>query len=139
AFLCHSSGDKERVRDLYSKLTGDGVKCWFDEEDLLPGQDWDYEITRAIRRSKFVLACLSNSSVTKSGYVQKELKKALDVADEQPESVAYIIPVRLEDCEVTQRLERWHWVDLYRENGYPRLLRTLRPTRSIVEPRYQET
>ena len=36
----------------------DGVRCWFDEEDLLPGQNWDREINAAIRRSRFVLACL---------------------------------------------------------------------------------
>jgi hypothetical protein len=82
AFLCHSSGDKERVRALYQRLEGDGVRCWFDEDDLLPGQDWDYEISRAIRSSQFVLACLSQQSIHKSGYLQKELRKALDVAAE---------------------------------------------------------
>src|SRR5690348_2171930 len=41
-FLCHSSGDKERVRNLYQRLSNDGIRCWFDEENLLPGQDWEY-------------------------------------------------------------------------------------------------
>jgi TIR domain len=124
-FLCHSSGDKERVRDLYHRLQTDDVRCWFDEEDLLAGQDWEYEITRAIRRSKFVLACLSEASITRSGYVQKELKIALDVADKQPEGVAFIIPVRLEECEIPDRLQRWHWVDLFKDGGYERLVRGL--------------
>jgi hypothetical protein len=126
AFLCHSSGDKERVRALYRKLSADNIKCWFDEEDLLAGQDWEFEITRAIRQSKFVLACVSRASVTKTGYVQKELKKALDVADEQPEGVAYLVPVRLEECDIPERLKRWHWVDLFEEGGYEQLLRGLR-------------
>ena len=39
-FLCHSSGDKERVRQLYHQLMADGVDCWFDEERILPGQYW---------------------------------------------------------------------------------------------------
>jgi hypothetical protein len=121
-FLCHSSGDKERVRTLCRQLKADGIKCWFDEEDLLPGQDWEYEISRAIRRSKFVLACLSKTSITRSGYVQRELKIALDVADEQPEGVAFIIPVRLEECEIPERLRRWQWVDLFKDGSYERLL-----------------
>jgi hypothetical protein len=125
-FLCHSSGDKERVRDLYWRLKHDNVACWFDEEDLLPGDDWDREINRAIRRSKYVLVCVSRASVTKAGYVQKELKKALDVADEQPEGVAYIIPVRLEECEIPERLTRWHWVDLFKDGAYERLIRRLK-------------
>jgi len=39
----------------------------------------EHEIGQAIRKSKFVLACISRSSVTKASYLQKELKKALDV------------------------------------------------------------
>jgi hypothetical protein len=66
---------------------------------------------------------VSKASVTKSGYVQKKLKKALDVADEQPGGVAYTIPIRLEECEIPDRLRRWQWVDLFKDNGYERLVR----------------
>jgi hypothetical protein len=65
-FLCHSSGDKEHVRDLYRRLQRDGFTPWLDEEDILPGQGWEREIRRAIRASRCVLVCLSKSSVTKS-------------------------------------------------------------------------
>jgi TIR domain len=128
-FLCHSSGDKNIVRRLRQHLTNDGIRCWFDEEDLLPGQDWDLEINAAIRRSSFALACLSRASITKAGYVQKELKRALDVADEQPEGAVFLIPVRLEECEVPTRLSNLHWVDLFRAEGYDRLLKALRSRR----------
>jgi hypothetical protein len=125
-FICHSSGDKERVRALYRQLQLDGVSCWFDEEDLLPGQDWAYEIGRAIQASRFVLACLSRDSITRAGYIQKELRKALDVADEQPEASTFLIPARLEQCEIPERLRRWQWVDLFNNTGYDRLLRVLK-------------
>lgn len=125
-FLCHSSGDKKQVAELHRRLTADGVSCWFDEENLLPGQDWDLEIGKAIRRSRFVLACLSRSSVAKRGYVQKELRRALDVADEQPEGSIFLIPVLLESCEVPERLQRLHRVDLSAPDGYDRLVRALR-------------
>jgi CheY-like chemotaxis protein len=125
-FLSHSSGDKERVRALYQRLSSDGVQCWFDEENLLGGQDWDYEISRAIQESKIFLACLSNHSVNKAGYVQAELKKALDVADKQPEGAVFILPVRLEDCVLPRRLSRWHRIDLFLDGGYERLLKSVR-------------
>jgi hypothetical protein len=32
------------------------VRCWFDEEDLEPGAEWEYEIAEAIGLSRFVLA-----------------------------------------------------------------------------------
>ena len=79
-FLCHSKDDKHKVRDLYRRLISNGFNAWLDEEKLLPGQNWDFEIRKAIRETDIVIACLSNNSVTKAGYVQKEIRFALDVA-----------------------------------------------------------
>jgi len=125
-FLCHASGDKPAVRDLYRRLRSDGIAPWLDEEDLLPGQDWELEISKAVRSSDAVIICLSRRAITKAGFVQKEIKDALDVADEQPEGAIFLIPLRLEECEAPERLRRWQWVDLFRETGYERLLRALR-------------
>ena len=125
-FLCHASGDKPAVRDLYRRLRSDGIAPWLDEEDLLPGQDWQLEIPKAVRSSDAVIICLSSRAITKAGYVQKEIKYALDVADEQPEGAIFLIPLRLEECDVPERLRRWHWVNLFQEKGYERLLRALR-------------
>jgi hypothetical protein len=106
------------VRDIYFRLKAAGFSPWLDEKDLLPGQDWEVEITRAVRKSDVVLVCLSKSATTKSGFVQKEVVFALDVADKQPEGTIYLIPVRLDDCVVPDRLQRWQWVDLYSQAGY---------------------
>lgn len=59
--------------------------------------------------------------VTKRGYVQKEIRRALDVADEQPEGTIFVIPGRLEKCDVPMRLARWQGVDLFEEKSYSRL------------------
>jgi hypothetical protein len=96
-FLCHSSADKAAVRDLYKFLKASGFDPWLDEEDLVAGQDWEYEIRKAVRESDVVLVCLSQNSINKSGFIQKELKYALDVADEQPEGVIFIIPLKSGD------------------------------------------
>src|SRR6185369_4909466 len=125
-FLCHASGDKPPVRELYKRLLAEGVDAWLDQEKLLPGQDWGVEIPRAVRDSDVVVICLSNSSITKEGYVQKEIRTALDAADEKPEGTIFLIPARLEDCTVPERLDRWQWVDLFEENGFMRLLRSLK-------------
>jgi hypothetical protein len=125
-FLCHASGDKPAVRVLYQRLQAEGFKPWLDEENLLPGQEWEREISAAVRASTVVLVCLTRASVTKEGFVQKEIKHALDVADEKPEGTIFIIPVLLESCEVPTRLKRWHWVNLFEESGYGRLLAALR-------------
>jgi hypothetical protein len=124
-FLCHASEDKASVRELYARLNAAGIKAWLDTEDLLPGQQWKPTITRVIRESAAVLACLSRRSTTKRGYVQKEIATALDVADEHPENAVFLIPVRLEPCVVPERLGHLHWVDLFEHDGYGRLLRAV--------------
>ena len=116
-FICHSSGDKERVRTLYGKLKRDGFTPWLDQENILPGQEWDSEIRKAVRTSDVVVVCLSESSITKEGYVQKEIKLALDVAEEKPEGTIFLIPARFEDCQVPHRLVGWQWVDLFEARG----------------------
>src|SRR5207247_2814747 len=90
-FLCHSSSDKAAVRDLYHRLLADGIAPWLDEEDLLPGQEWGKTIPKAVRPSDVVIVCLSRGSITKVGYVQKEIRLALDAAQEQQEDTIFII------------------------------------------------
>jgi hypothetical protein len=124
-FLCHSNDDKSAVRELHQRLLADGHQPWLDEVNLLPGQDWDYEIRKAIRASTIVLVCISAGSTTKRGYLQKEIRHALDIADEMPQGEVFLIPVRLEECDIPERLRRWQWVDLYRPGGYDRLLAAL--------------
>lgn len=124
-FLCHSSNDKLQVRELYNRLRLDQFDPWLDEEKLIPGQDWQNEILKAVRKAHVVLVCLSRGSITKSGYVQKEITYALDVAGEQPEGKIFLIPVKLEECEIPERLRRWQWVNYFEKDGYKKLLNAL--------------
>src|SRR5690349_1616481 len=109
-FLCHSSGDKGEVRALYQRLKAEGwIHPWLDEEELLPGQDWREEIEKAVEESHVILVCLSPASITKEGYVQREIRVALDQADYMPEGTIYLIPLKLkpiEDEKLPRRLRR---------------------------------
>lgn len=130
-FLCHASQDKAIVRELYQRLSAeDWIDPWLDEEKLLPGQDWDLEIEKAVEDSDAVIVCLSNQSVSKEGYVQKELRKVLDIALEKPEETIFVIPLRLDECDLPRRLRTWHFVDYFpaerRDRSYRKLLDSLR-------------
>jgi hypothetical protein len=123
-FLCHASEDKAVVREMERRLRQDGFDPWLDEKQLLPGDDWDFKIRQALRRSDAVVVCLSKSSV-KEGYMQRELRRALEVAEEKPEGTVFIIPVKLEECEVPERLIRWEWGAYAKEGEYARLVASL--------------
>ncbi|MHC5763610.1 toll/interleukin-1 receptor domain-containing protein [Nostoc sp.] len=99
-FLAHASEDKEQVRELHRKLQHEGYCPWLDEEKLLPGQLWREEIPKAIKGSDFFIACLSEQSVAKKGYVQKEFRLALNYCAERPKEDIYIIPLKLNECHI---------------------------------------
>jgi len=125
-FLCHSSEDKPQVRELYRRLLHQGIIPWIDEEDILPGKNWEIEIKKAIRDCDVVIVCLSNNSINKRGFIQKEIKYALDVADEIPSDDIFIIPARMENCQVPNNLKSWQWVNLFEDNGFQKLMKSLK-------------
>ena len=125
-FLCHAHEDKAVVRELYERLRKAGMRPWLDEEDIAPGEEWDQAIRRAVHECQIVLVLLSPKSLDKAGYVQKEIRFALDRADEMPEGRTYIIPVKLQECAVPSRLSKWQWVSLYTPDGHNRLIAAFR-------------
>jgi hypothetical protein len=113
-FLSYAREDVQPARKLSSSLRSAGLNVWMDAERLLPGQKWRVEIDKAIRESAFFVALLSSHSVKKRGYVQKEVKKAIEILDELPESQVFLIPVRIDDCEPQfGALKELQWVDLH--------------------------
>jgi hypothetical protein len=124
-FLIHTHRDRDAVHDLYVRLAKDGIKPWLDTARLLPGQDWKHVIRRAILMSDIAIICLSRGFIRHHGYCQVELKIALEKATLLPEGEMFIIPIRLEKCDTPEPLRRWHRVDLFEEDGYKKLIRSL--------------
>jgi formylglycine-generating enzyme required for sulfatase activity len=129
-FLCHASQDKPVVRELSRRLVGEGwIDTWQDEKNLLPGQDWRVKIEEAVEDADVVIICLSNHSVSKEGHVQKELRYAREIALEKPEDAIFLIPLRLDECEVPRGLRFYQWVDYFgekKDSSYIALVTSLR-------------
>jgi hypothetical protein len=127
-FLSYAREDVEAARHLFNDLRNAGIDVWLDTKSLLPGQNWKAAISQAIRESRFFLALLSSNSVSKKGYVQKELKHALEILDEYPDTKIFLIPVRLDNCNPSsEKLQELHWIDIYDnwEEGLARIFNTI--------------
>ena len=124
-FISYATEDKKNALALYEHLQKNDFQPWIDRLDLLPGQKWEVEILKAIETSDIILICLSENSVTKEGYVQKEMKIALDKALEIPDEHIFLIPVRLDNSKVPRSLKQYQWVDLFERNGSSKLLISL--------------
>jgi hypothetical protein len=125
-FLCHSSQDKPIVRELYQRLNAEGwIDPWLDEEKLLPGHIWDMEIEKAVEAADVAIVCLSNNSINKEGYIQKELRFVLDIALEKPEGSIFIIPLKLEECQIPRRLRSLHFLEYFPKEKKAKAFRRL--------------
>ncbi len=120
---------------LYASLKSvPWIDPWLDEENLLPGQDWDLEITKATRDADAIIICLSSVSVKKEGYVNKEIRHALDIAQEKPEGAIYVIPLRLDDCKPSfEQLKKLQWADYFTPNAHERLLKSLHVRAEVLK------
>ncbi|MBE7432529.1 MAG: SUMF1/EgtB/PvdO family nonheme iron enzyme [Anaerolineales bacterium] len=129
-FLCHASQDKPIVRELYQRLKAENwIDPWLDKAKILPGQDWELVIEKAVDDSDVVIVCLSSQSVSKEGFVQREIRYAYDLALEKPEDTIFLIPLRLDDCAMPRKLRSFHWVDYFgkeKKNSYSDLLQALK-------------
>jgi hypothetical protein len=113
--------------ELYQKLQMSGFLPWMDKMDLEAGEDWEMAVRVAIRKTDFAIICLSNGSIDRSGFYQKEILLILEILREQPPGKIFVIPVRLENCEIIrEELRALHWVDLFLAGGYERLVRALK-------------
>ncbi len=132
-FISYAREDEEAARRIYRDLIQLGAEPWLDKEAILPGQDWERAIKQAIRKSSFFIALISENSVGKRGYVQKELRAALEVLDEFPPDSIYVIPVRIDDSEPQHdRLKKLHWVDLF--PNYENALAKISASMDLEEP-----
>ena len=124
-FISYAREDIAYAVRLFVRLEEAGFRPWIDEHSLLPGESWGEAIDGAIRSADFFIACLSRDSVAKRGYVQREFRKALDLWTEKLDSDIYLIPVRLDDCEVPVALSRFQWVDFHHGAGWPDIMRAI--------------
>jgi hypothetical protein len=95
-FISYAKEDIEAAKNLYNRLKSlKSVKPWIDIVDILPGENWDEAIFRAIDQSRYVIILLSNSAVNKQGYLQKELRFILDKLLTYPPEEIHTIPASL--------------------------------------------
>jgi len=126
--LAYSLEDKPAALDISRRLRVEGFDPWLDEEKLLPGQNWEIEIQKAVSSSDAIAVCLSKKAV-KEGFVQTEIKYVIDEAYKLPREKTLIFSLKLEDCDIPGELSRWQWVNLFEDRGFERMLRLLHQVR----------
>jgi hypothetical protein len=147
-FISYAREDAEAAKRLYDNLKSAGLNPWLDKERLLPAQNWKEEISKAIiEKSRYFIPLFSSTSVRKIGVVQSEIKWALDVFEKYPPGMTFIIPVRLDNCEIPyHELRDVEYVDFFPSTSWELGLRrvmqiilnepiaVVRSNKSVVKP-----
>jgi len=98
-FISYAKPDHSAALEIYEWLEQQGLNPWLDSEKLKPGQNWDFELQRALERSTFIVSLISHNSVDRRGYIQKEIVVALDRKNERLEDDIFIIPIIIDDLK----------------------------------------
>lgn len=103
-FISYAREDQEIAEQIYEKISNTGFNVWMDTRDILPGEKWERSTQNALLESHLILVLLSSRSVNKRGFFQKEIKEALEVCQKMLDTDIYLIPIRLEECNVPIKL-----------------------------------
>lgn len=113
-FICYAREDEKAAIRLYAELKECGLLPWRDKIAILPGENYKLAIRGAIKGSRYFVPLLSSASVQKVGFVQKELRYAIDNSYNYPQGTINIIPARLDECKIPfDELEELEYVDLF--------------------------
>src|SRR6185295_14455726 len=112
-FLSHNSQDKPRVRRLAERLRDAGLRVWFDEWTLKPGDDIYLAIERGLEASRVQMLCLSPAALS-SDWVALERSTVLF---RDPSNIGrHFIPLLLADSTLPDTLRRYKYVDFRHES-----------------------
>ena len=124
-FIAYVKEDEAYATRLYRELAAAGFSPWMDVRKLLAGQNWPRAIENAIDTSDFFIACFSGRSVRKKGGFQAEIRYALDCARLIPLDEIFIVPIRLDGCDVPGAIRHQiQYIDFFPDwtAGFTRLI-----------------
>jgi hypothetical protein len=124
-FFSYAREDEARVAEIYRLLESKGFRPWMDTRDIAGGEDWGLAIRRAIHRANFFLVFISHFSLVKTGVLKEEMESGISLRQSNLENERFLIPVRLEECDLPDSLKRYQWINYFDDDGPVRLLRAL--------------
>jgi WD40 repeat protein len=107
-FLSHNSQDKPRVRKLAERLRDAGLRVWFDEWVIRPGDDIYLAIEHGLEAARVQVLCLSPAAL---GSEWVTLERGTVLFRDPGNAGRRFVPLLLADCTMPDTLRRYKYVD----------------------------
>src|SRR5262245_24408455 len=108
-FLSHNVQDKDRVRGIAERLRSAGLKVWFDEGSIAPGDDIYLALERGLETSRTLVLFLSPAALG-SNWVH--LERSTVLFRDPTNSQRRFLPVLLEECQLPDAHARYRYIDM---------------------------
>lgn len=112
-FLSHNSQDKPQVRKLAGRLKKAGLRVWFDEWVIKPGDDIYLAIERGLEAARVQVLCLSPAAL---GSDWVTLERSTVLFRDPSNAGRRFVPLLLADCLLPDTLRRYKYVDFRQES-----------------------
>ncbi|TAK09082.1 MAG: TIR domain-containing protein, partial [Candidatus Manganitrophaceae bacterium] len=125
-FLSHSSKDKPIIRDLAKRLKRDGLRIWFDEWEIKPGDVIPLKIQQGLEQSRTLVLAMSTNAFT-SEWVTLERNTVL--FRDPNNTDRRFIPIRLDESKIPDTLRQFAYIPWQQplDDHYINLLTACRP------------
>jgi WD40 repeat protein len=125
-FLSHSSKDKPLVRELAERLKADGLRVWFDEWEIAPGDHISGKVVKGLEQSRRLVVVMTESFFASEWAAYEHYTVHFSAPTNAERR---FIPLLAADCEIPFGLRPFLYID-YRtrtDSAYEQLLKACRP------------
>lgn len=132
-FLSHNSADKPRVRPLAERLRAAGLRVWFDEWRIKPGDDIYLAIEHGLEAARVQVLALSPAAL---GSEWVALERSTVLFRDPTNKGRRFVPLLLADCDLPDTLRRYKYVDFREEaeDAFAELLAACRVEAEAAPP-----
>jgi hypothetical protein len=124
-FISYASEHLDDARIVREHLKSTGHSVWFDKDSILGGAEWDYAIMKGHEDADLILHLCSDEILKRRGVVNREIKRSLQLYEDEPLRSMLIIPIRLEEMQLPHELTRFQQIDYFRPDWRERLDRAI--------------
>ena len=107
-FLSHSSKDKQVVRDVAERLRKDGLRVWFDEWEIRPGDSIPAKIEEGLECSRVLVLCMSANAF---GSDWAQLESGTFRFRDPLNKERRFLPLRLDDAPIKGSLAQFLYIN----------------------------